>query len=93
MVDDCRRGEVGKEGARSAGGLRGGEAHHSRGESESPYGSSRRLSLGSHVCVEVSSQRSSASWEVRMTGCRSCSHEKLLLAAVVTIVNVQSGSD
>jgi hypothetical protein len=41
----------------------------------------------------VSSQRSSASWEVRMTGCRSCSHERLLLAAVVTIVNVQSGSD
>jgi hypothetical protein len=28
-----------------------------------------------------------------MTGCLSCSHAKLLLAAVVTIVNVQSGSD
>ena len=72
---------------------RGVHPHHSSGESESVYGSSRRLSFGSQFCVEVSSQRSMASWELRMTGCRSCSHALSLLAAVVTIVNVQRGSD
>lgn len=71
----------------------GRAAHHSSGESESLYGSKRRFSFGSHDCVDVSSQRSRDSCELRMTGCRSCSHAKLLLAAVVTIVNVQSGSD
>lgn len=83
-----RIGEVGEVGWGKA-----RAAHHSSGESESLYGSSRRLSLGSHVCVDVSSQRSRDSCELRMTGCRSWSHAKLLLAAVVTIVNVQSGSD
>jgi hypothetical protein len=68
-------------------------AHQSSGAFGSSYESSRRFSFGSQVCEEVSSQRSSASCEVRMTGCRSCSHARLLLAAVVTIVNVQSGSD
>ena len=62
------------------------------GWSDAWYGAHSFDSSAVHVPGDVSSQVASAASSGRMTGCRSCSQLNSLLASVVTIENVHSGS-